>query len=238
MILFSFFCFLFPLLYFHQQFCLFQLHRASANIIEPTGESDNPLRFTSGLVVALDVDATLEHVQDPQGTVKVQVSSRLTIADKILFWGEFSWGHEDVNTSWLQTVVLLNTLGLLWCNLTCKTVLHIVPWAHFCCSWEFEPFESILCSVCATLLSHVCPAHYGQTQGWTSTSLYIGKRSKRRCSEHHRSWYAFGSLYLTLSFLPAVESLLSTKLQLRRVWCDSSKYPDALLSRETRSLTV
>ncbi|XP_042718373.1 integrator complex subunit 4 isoform X1 [Lagopus leucura] len=50
-----------------------QLHRASANIIEPTGESDNPLRFTSGLVVALDVDATLEHVQDPQGTVKVQV---------------------------------------------------------------------------------------------------------------------------------------------------------------------
>uniref|UniRef100_A0A8V0XEA1 Integrator complex subunit 4 n=3 Tax=Neognathae TaxID=8825 RepID=A0A8V0XEA1_CHICK len=50
-----------------------RLHRASANIIEPTGESDNPLRFTSGLVVALDVDATLEHVQDPQGTVKVQV---------------------------------------------------------------------------------------------------------------------------------------------------------------------
>eukprot|EP00075_Anas_platyrhynchos_P031542 XP_027320795.1 integrator complex subunit 4 [Anas platyrhynchos] len=50
-----------------------QLHRASANIIEPTGESDNPLRFTSGLVVALDIDATLEHVQDPQGTVKVQV---------------------------------------------------------------------------------------------------------------------------------------------------------------------
>ncbi|XP_051464628.1 integrator complex subunit 4 isoform X3 [Apus apus] len=50
-----------------------QLHKATANIIEPTGESDNPLRFTSGLVVALDVDATLEHVQDPQGTVKVQV---------------------------------------------------------------------------------------------------------------------------------------------------------------------
>ncbi|XP_017591418.1 PREDICTED: integrator complex subunit 4 [Corvus brachyrhynchos] len=50
-----------------------QLHKATANIIEPTGESDNPLRFTSGLVVALDVDATVEHVQDPQGTVKVQV---------------------------------------------------------------------------------------------------------------------------------------------------------------------
>ncbi|XP_052438090.1 integrator complex subunit 4 isoform X1 [Carassius gibelio] len=50
-----------------------QIHRASATIIEPTGESDNPLKFTSGLVVALDIDATLEHVQDPQTTVKVQV---------------------------------------------------------------------------------------------------------------------------------------------------------------------
>ncbi|XP_007444858.2 integrator complex subunit 4, partial [Python bivittatus] len=50
-----------------------QIHRATATIIEPTGESDNPLRFTSGLVVALDVDATLEHVQDPQNTVKVQI---------------------------------------------------------------------------------------------------------------------------------------------------------------------
>uniref|UniRef100_A0A8D0CE87 Integrator complex subunit 4 n=1 Tax=Scleropages formosus TaxID=113540 RepID=A0A8D0CE87_SCLFO len=50
-----------------------QIRRATAAIIEPTGESDNPLRFTSGLVVALDVDATLEHVQDPQTTVKVQV---------------------------------------------------------------------------------------------------------------------------------------------------------------------
>ncbi|XP_053728703.1 integrator complex subunit 4 isoform X1 [Synchiropus splendidus] len=50
-----------------------QIHRATANIIEPTGESDNPLRFTSGLVVALDIDATLEHVQDPESTIKVQV---------------------------------------------------------------------------------------------------------------------------------------------------------------------
>uniref|UniRef100_A0A7N9AL29 Integrator complex subunit 4 n=1 Tax=Mastacembelus armatus TaxID=205130 RepID=A0A7N9AL29_9TELE len=50
-----------------------QIHRATATIIEPTGESDNPLRFTSGLVVALDIDATLENVQDPQNSVKVQV---------------------------------------------------------------------------------------------------------------------------------------------------------------------
>ncbi|XP_047247325.1 integrator complex subunit 4 isoform X2 [Girardinichthys multiradiatus] len=50
-----------------------QINRATATIIEPTGESDNPLRFTSGLVVALDIDATLEHVQDPQDKVKVQV---------------------------------------------------------------------------------------------------------------------------------------------------------------------
>ncbi|XP_051933379.1 integrator complex subunit 4 [Hippocampus zosterae] len=50
-----------------------QIHRATANIIEPTGESDNPLKFTSGLVVALDVDATLEHVRDPHNSVKVEV---------------------------------------------------------------------------------------------------------------------------------------------------------------------
>ncbi|XP_046891780.1 integrator complex subunit 4 isoform X2 [Hypomesus transpacificus] len=50
-----------------------QVQRATATIIEPTGESDNPLKFTTGLVVALDIDATLEHVQDPQTTVKVQV---------------------------------------------------------------------------------------------------------------------------------------------------------------------
>ncbi|XP_077466840.1 integrator complex subunit 4 isoform X2 [Stigmatopora argus] len=50
-----------------------QLHRATANIIEPTGESDNPLKFTSGLVLALDVDATLEHVRDPHNSVKVEV---------------------------------------------------------------------------------------------------------------------------------------------------------------------
>ncbi|KAM5180018.1 integrator complex subunit 4 isoform 1-T1 [Mantella aurantiaca] len=50
-----------------------QIHKASSHIIEPAAESDNPIRFTSGLVVALDVDATLEHVQEPQSTVKVQV---------------------------------------------------------------------------------------------------------------------------------------------------------------------
>ncbi|XP_053564658.1 integrator complex subunit 4 isoform X2 [Bombina bombina] len=50
-----------------------QIQKASSNIIEPAEESDNPIRFTSGLVVALDVDATLEHVQEPQTTVKVQI---------------------------------------------------------------------------------------------------------------------------------------------------------------------
>jgi len=55
-----------------------QLHRATATIIEPTGESDNPLKFTTGLVVALDLDATLEHVQDPQTRVKVEVGDVVT----------------------------------------------------------------------------------------------------------------------------------------------------------------
>lgn len=64
--------------------CL-QIHKASATIIEPAGESDNPLRFTSGLVVALDVDATLEHVQDPQNTVKVQVC-QVWVLTELLDW--------------------------------------------------------------------------------------------------------------------------------------------------------
>lgn len=62
-------------------FSCLQIHKASATIIEPAGESDNPLRFTSGLVVALDVDATLEHVQDPQSTVKVQVCQILVLIE-------------------------------------------------------------------------------------------------------------------------------------------------------------
>ena len=39
----------------------------------PVGKSDIALQFTSGLVVALDVDASLEHVQDLQSTVKVHI---------------------------------------------------------------------------------------------------------------------------------------------------------------------
>lgn len=105
--------FFFPLPYFWQSFCLLQLHRASANIIEPTGESDNPLRFTSGLVVALDIDATLEHVQDPQGTVKVQVSSRLTqMPTRLCLRGGL---HKDANTSKLQIIVcFINSVSEFW----------------------------------------------------------------------------------------------------------------------------
>lgn len=68
-----------------------QIHRATATIIEPTGESDNPLRFTSGLVVALDIDATLEHIQDPQKSVKVQVG--------------FKHLHETCPDSWFVFVL-------------------------------------------------------------------------------------------------------------------------------------
>ncbi|CAN0081246.1 integrator complex subunit 4 isoform X2 [Lampetra fluviatilis] len=50
-----------------------QVRQARATILEPTGESDNPLRFTAGLVLALDVDAKLENVPEPHRTVRVQV---------------------------------------------------------------------------------------------------------------------------------------------------------------------
>uniref|UniRef100_A0A8C4QSU2 Integrator complex subunit 4 n=1 Tax=Eptatretus burgeri TaxID=7764 RepID=A0A8C4QSU2_EPTBU len=47
--------------------------RASAEIIEPTGESDNPLKFTAGLVLGLDLDASIHHVSEPHLRVRVQV---------------------------------------------------------------------------------------------------------------------------------------------------------------------
>uniref|UniRef100_UPI00358FD580 integrator complex subunit 4 n=1 Tax=Myxine glutinosa TaxID=7769 RepID=UPI00358FD580 len=47
--------------------------RASAEIIEPSGESDNPLKFTAGLVLGLDLDASIHHVSEPHLRVRVQV---------------------------------------------------------------------------------------------------------------------------------------------------------------------
>lgn len=126
--------FFFPLPYFWQSFCLLQLHRASANIIEPTGESDNPLRFTSGLVVALDIDATLEHVQDPQGTVKVQVSSRLMqMPRRLCLTGGLL---KDANTSKLQIIVcFINSVSDFWIwkhqtSASC-TNLVVIVWFFF-----------------------------------------------------------------------------------------------------------
>lgn len=55
--------------------------------------------------MALDVDATLEHVQDPQGTVKVQVRSHLTeMETRLCLGGSF---FKDVNTFRLQIMIHL-----------------------------------------------------------------------------------------------------------------------------------
>jgi len=120
MIVFFSFLLLHPPSFCHPP-CPSQLHKATANIIEPTGESDNPLRFTSGLVVALDIDATLEHVQDPQGTVKVQVSSHLPETQMGLCLTG-SLFHRIIEWFGLE-----GTLKIIWFQPPCHEQGHLPP---------------------------------------------------------------------------------------------------------------
>ena len=71
--------FLQPLLIHHKVPSLVlsnKVTRATGNINEPVGGSDNPLRFTAGLALSVFMDCELENVQDLQ-RVQVQVSSAL-----------------------------------------------------------------------------------------------------------------------------------------------------------------
>jgi len=49
-----------------------RVRKASAVLHEPTGMSDNPIKFSAGLTSAVAIDATLENVQNT-GCVKLQV---------------------------------------------------------------------------------------------------------------------------------------------------------------------
>ncbi|XP_022098018.1 integrator complex subunit 4-like [Acanthaster planci] len=49
-----------------------KLSKVTAKIQEPAGGSDNPLRFTAGLALAIDVDCMLDNVQDVN-RIKIQV---------------------------------------------------------------------------------------------------------------------------------------------------------------------
>lgn len=71
------------------------------------------------------MDATLEHVQDPQGTVKVQVSSRLTkLQARFCFGGSF---HEDMRMSILPGCKQLYSLTLLdFCGVTSHAKLYCI----------------------------------------------------------------------------------------------------------------
>lgn len=46
--------------------------QAKATIYDPTGESDNPIKFTAGLVLGVNLDAEIENVEDVK-TVRVKV---------------------------------------------------------------------------------------------------------------------------------------------------------------------
>ncbi|XP_033119537.1 integrator complex subunit 4-like isoform X2 [Anneissia japonica] len=67
--------FLQPLLFHHRVPCLIldnKVKQASAEIFEPAGGSDNPLRFTAGLALALNIDCMLENVEHVQ-CIQIQV---------------------------------------------------------------------------------------------------------------------------------------------------------------------
>lgn len=49
------------------------IRKATAVIKQPTGLSDNAVRFTAGLTVSVEVDAILENVQELQN-IRLQVS--------------------------------------------------------------------------------------------------------------------------------------------------------------------
>ncbi|XP_071952970.1 integrator complex subunit 4-like [Antedon mediterranea] len=67
--------FLQPLLFHHRVPCLIldnKVKQACAEIFEPVGGSDNPLRFTAGLALALNVDCILDNVEYVQ-SIQIQV---------------------------------------------------------------------------------------------------------------------------------------------------------------------
>ncbi|XP_070538096.1 integrator complex subunit 4-like [Ptychodera flava] len=49
-----------------------QLRRAKAVVTEPAGGSDNPLKFTAGLTLGLNVDCIIENIQDIQN-IQIQI---------------------------------------------------------------------------------------------------------------------------------------------------------------------
>lgn len=54
------------------------LKEATATLTEPQGGSENPLSFTSGLTLAINIDAVLENIADPS-CVRVQVGNNVNI---------------------------------------------------------------------------------------------------------------------------------------------------------------
>jgi hypothetical protein len=50
---------------------------ASAVIVEPTGESDSPLKFTAGLLLGITLDAEISNVADTS-LIRIQVRTQFS----------------------------------------------------------------------------------------------------------------------------------------------------------------
>ena len=66
-----------------------QLRRASANIIEPSGTSDNSLKFMAGLTVAVTLVADIDEVENIQD---VRIKVRLFIQCNVV---NYAWVYCD-----------------------------------------------------------------------------------------------------------------------------------------------
>ena len=65
--------------YLREYFTYFQLKRAQVKVLEPTGMSDNILKFTAGLAVAVPFHAEIDNVEDVQHLrIKVYVLYMVT----------------------------------------------------------------------------------------------------------------------------------------------------------------
>ena len=65
-----------------------QLRRASANISEPSGTSDNSLKFMAGLTVAVTLVADIDEVENIQD---VRIKVRLIIQCNVVNYASEQW---------------------------------------------------------------------------------------------------------------------------------------------------
>lgn len=74
---------------------VFQIKMTTATIMEPTGESDTPVKFTAGLLLGINFDAEIYNLEDV-ANVRIQVILIPILSDICLMFDTFPFvvlGH-------------------------------------------------------------------------------------------------------------------------------------------------